>query len=56
MKLFHLLQEKADSKRKGWWENYVKGSAPFLGVKMADIRSLVHSFEGFVHLGSRGQV
>jgi 3-methyladenine DNA glycosylase AlkD len=40
--LANLLQEKSDLKAKNWWENYVKGSAPFLGVKMGDIRSIVH--------------
>ena len=36
------LIEKADPKTKAWWEGYVKQSAPFLGVKMAQIRSSVH--------------
>lgn len=36
------LQEQANVKTKAWWENYVKGSAPFLGVKMPVIRRLVH--------------
>jgi len=38
------LQEQADPKTKAWWENYVKGSAPFLGVKMAVVRRLVHQW------------
>lgn len=42
--LLNLLREKSDPRTKGWWENYVKGSAPFLGVKMADIRSVVHQW------------
>ena len=36
------LTAKADPKTKAWWENYVKDSAPFLGVKMADVRAVVH--------------
>jgi 3-methyladenine DNA glycosylase AlkD len=38
------LQEHADAKTKAWWENYVKGSAPFLGVKMPLIRRIVHQW------------
>ncbi|MAE61585.1 MAG: hypothetical protein CMJ49_09540 [Planctomycetaceae bacterium] len=38
------LVQHADPKSKRWWENYVKNSAPFLGVKMAAIRSLVHQW------------
>lgn len=37
-----MLEMKADPKTKAWWEGYVKDSAPFLGVKMADIRTIVH--------------
>jgi 3-methyladenine DNA glycosylase AlkD len=36
------LQKHADPKTKTWWENYVKGSPPFLGVKMAIIRTELH--------------
>jgi 3-methyladenine DNA glycosylase AlkD len=42
--LLELLQEKSDPKAKSWWEGYVKDSAPFLGVKMADIRTIVHQW------------
>ncbi len=42
--LLNLLIEKSDPRTKDWWENYVKGSAPFLGVKMEDIRSVVHQW------------
>jgi 3-methyladenine DNA glycosylase AlkD len=42
--LHHLLRGNADPKTKSWWESYVKGSAPFLGVKMSVIRSLVHTW------------
>jgi 3-methyladenine DNA glycosylase AlkD len=41
-KLQSLLEENADPKVKDWWENYVKGSAPFRGVKMSLIRSTLH--------------
>jgi 3-methyladenine DNA glycosylase AlkD len=36
------LQKHANPKTKTWWENYVKGSPPFLGVKMAIIRTELH--------------
>ena len=36
------LKKKANPETKKWWEGYVKHSAPFLGVKMADIRTIVH--------------
>lgn len=46
-KLQSLLQENADPKVKDWWENYVKGSAPFRGVKMPLIRSTLRRwYEG----------
>ncbi len=35
------LQHHTDVTTKTWWENYVKGSAPFMGVKMPVIRTLV---------------
>jgi 3-methyladenine DNA glycosylase AlkD len=38
------LQKHADTKTKAWWENYVKGSAPFLGVKMPVVRRVVHQW------------
>jgi 3-methyladenine DNA glycosylase AlkD len=41
-RLFHRLQPYADSATKRWWENYVKASAPFLGVKMPVIRRELH--------------
>ncbi len=34
-----LLHEDADPKTRGWWEAYVKNSAPFIGAKMPVIRS-----------------
>jgi 3-methyladenine DNA glycosylase AlkD len=33
------LQKHSDAKAKAWWENYVKESAPYLGVKMSLVRS-----------------
>jgi 3-methyladenine DNA glycosylase AlkD len=36
------LQQHANPKIKTWWENYVKGSSPFLGVKMPTIRAELH--------------
>jgi 3-methyladenine DNA glycosylase AlkD len=39
-----LLHKNADPKTKNWWEGYVKGSAPFIGVKMSVIRSLLHQW------------
>jgi 3-methyladenine DNA glycosylase AlkD len=39
-----LLGENADPRTKRWWEGYVKHSAPFRGVKMAAIRSVLHQW------------
>jgi 3-methyladenine DNA glycosylase AlkD len=36
------LKQHANPQTKAWWENYVKGSPPFLGVKMPIIRTVVH--------------
>ena len=38
------LRKHADAKTRAWWENYVKDSAPFLGVKMALVRTEVHQW------------
>lgn len=47
-RLIHLFQERirghADTAVKAWWENYVKGSAPFYGVKMAAVRKELHDW------------
>ena len=40
--LRQALQEHAIPDTKAWWENYVKGSAPFMGVKMPVIRKVLH--------------
>jgi 3-methyladenine DNA glycosylase AlkD len=40
--LLKMLRAAADPGTKQWWEGYVKGGAPFLGVKMADVRTAVH--------------
>jgi 3-methyladenine DNA glycosylase AlkD len=42
--LRQTLIDQSDPKTKAWWQGYVKQSAPFLGVKMADIRSSVHQW------------
>ena len=39
-----LLHKNADPKVKEWWEGYVKQSAPFRGVKMPVIRSVLHQW------------
>lgn len=39
--LHNQLQAKADPQVKNWWEKYVKQSAPFIGVKMPVIRSVL---------------
>ncbi|UCH80820.1 MAG: DNA alkylation repair protein [Nitrospiraceae bacterium] len=36
------LQKHAKPETKVWWENYVKNSAPFMGVKMPVIRTVLH--------------
>jgi len=38
------LRDQADPGVKAWWEGYVKNSAPFLGVKMPDIRATLHTW------------
>jgi 3-methyladenine DNA glycosylase AlkD len=42
--LLNSLREQADPRAKAWWEGYVKQGAPFLGVKMAAIREIVHDW------------
>ena len=42
--LHNRLLDKADPGTRTWWEAYVKGSGPFPGVKMGDIRTIVHSW------------
>jgi 3-methyladenine DNA glycosylase AlkD len=39
-----LLGEKAEPKAKEWWEAHVKGSAPFRGVRMPAIRSVLRGW------------
>ncbi len=39
-----MLQNHAKSETRVWWENYVKESAPFIGVRMPLIRSLVQQW------------
>lgn len=38
------FQKHANLETKAWWENYVKDSAPFMGVKMPVIRTEVHQW------------
>lgn len=40
------LQEHADPNVKDWWQNYVKQSAPFMGVKMPLIRAMLQAWHG----------
>ena len=44
LKLRESLQFHANAETKAWWENYVKESAPFLGVKMPVIRTVLHQW------------
>lgn len=43
-KLVKHINSNSDPKVKSWWENYVKNSAPFRGVKMAVIRKCLHKW------------
>ena len=48
------LDLHADPKTKAWWEGYLKHVIPFRGVKMADIRAVLHQWvrdEGIVTAG-----
>jgi 3-methyladenine DNA glycosylase AlkD len=38
------LLTHANPETKRWWENYVKDSAPFMGVKMPNIRKELHGW------------
>jgi 3-methyladenine DNA glycosylase AlkD len=38
------LDQRADAKTKAWWERYLKHVIPFRGVKMADIRAVLHQW------------
>ena len=42
--LQHRLQDKASSKTKAWWENYLKGASTFRGVPLPAVRSEVHTW------------
>jgi 3-methyladenine DNA glycosylase AlkD len=41
-RLQQSLQCYANPDTKTWWENYVKESAPFLGIKMRVVRTVLH--------------
>lgn len=47
------LDEKADAKTKAWWEAYLKHAVPFRGVKMADVRSVLHEWYANEAIGSQ---
>lgn len=49
--LFNQLKSQANPKTKAWWENYVKGSAPFMGVKMPIIREELHKWHQAMVVG-----
>ena len=38
------LDLRANPKTKAWWEGYLKHVIPFRGVKMADIRAVLHQW------------
>jgi len=42
--LLNIIVQHSDPKVKSWWENYVKDSAPFRGVKMPVIRKCLHKW------------
>jgi hypothetical protein len=42
--LQHRLDQRADAKTKAWWERYLKHVIPFRGVKMVDIRAVLHQW------------
>jgi len=44
LKLRESLERGADPTTKAWWENYVKGSAPFMGVGMSAVRRALHQW------------
>lgn len=44
--LLNLINQHTNPAVKSWWENYVKNSAPFRGVKMAVIRKCLHKWHG----------
>lgn len=39
------LETRAIQAKKEWWERYLKGAVPFLGVPMADIRAAVFEWQ-----------
>ena len=44
--LLSRLQAAGDRDTRMWWESYVKDCAPFLGVKMPAIRTILHQWHG----------
>ena len=47
------LDLRADAKTKAWWEGYLKHVIPFRGVKMADIRAVLHQWVRDEGIGSQ---
>lgn len=44
IKLATSINQHSDPKVKSWFENYIKGSAPFIGVKMPVVRIELHNW------------
>ncbi|AKG20667.1 DNA alkylation repair protein [Calothrix sp. 336/3] len=38
------LAQAGDSKTQAWWESYLKHSLPFRGLKLPQVRAIVHSW------------
>ena len=38
------LEDRATARTRRWWERYLRGTATFRGVKMADVRRVVHGW------------
>jgi 3-methyladenine DNA glycosylase AlkD len=47
------LEEKSNPKTKAWWEAYLKHQVPFRGVKMGDVRSVLHQWYADRELSAR---
>lgn len=39
------LQDRATARTRRWWEKYLRGDASFRGVRMADVRRVVHRWD-----------
>jgi 3-methyladenine DNA glycosylase AlkD len=47
------IQGKAEPRTRAWWEAYLKHVIPFRGVKMADVRAVLHRWYADQELDSR---